>query len=179
MVVHEVVGAPQPHRLFVRNRREGEAPLPLNQLGEEAEGNERRRRPCLHVGDAAAEDLAVDDLAAERIALPAAAVADGECVEMTVEDHGAAGAAVGGRYHVHHSGLGLYDLVRMALAFEIRDHTFGRRPCVARRVLARPAHEIAQEPEPLVLALFDAVEDLVASVHGVPLRRHPSPCPLP
>src|SRR5215472_3298202 len=137
VVIDEVVGAPRAHRLR------------------------------LHVGHAAAEDLAVDDVAAEGIALPAVAVAHGERVEMAVEDDRAARAAVGRGHHVDHPGPGLDHLGRITLALQVLDDAVRGGTSVTRRILAGSAHELAEEAEPLFLPLVDLFEDLVARVHGL------------
>ena len=75
LVLEQVLGAPRAEVLLVGDREVDErAARREARAGEVAERDRHRRGEVEHVDRAAAPDLAVDDLAAERIAPPAVGV---------------------------------------------------------------------------------------------------------
>src|SRR5215831_5621992 len=93
MVLHEIASAIGPKRFLVGYGGERKlAAEPAFETIEIGIGEEGRRGAGLHVGDAAAIDLAVRDFPTPGVAGPAGAVVgDREHVDMTIEDKMAPG----------------------------------------------------------------------------------------
>ncbi len=145
---HEVPGA-EHHPLLVDQRGDDDPARERSGADDGVGGEQHRRNAGLHVGRAAAPDLAVAELGAERIDRPRRQVALGDHVGVALEHERAAGrVALDGGDHI---GPAVGDGVEARLPPE-RPHLgldeLGRRrlaQAALRVEHARDAHELARE----------------------------------
>ena len=85
-VLEQVAGAERAHILLIAGERQDHLSAPrIAMLGKQRRGKDRAGKSALHVRDAASVEPAVAQRPAEGRRRPARAIADRECVEMTVE----------------------------------------------------------------------------------------------
>ena len=165
MVLHEIARTVGPKGLLIRDggQRELAAELILETM-EVGIRKDRRRRAGLHVGDAAAVDLAVDNLSAPRIARPPrAVVGHREDVDVTIEDEMAARMrAIEAADEVGHLGVGRDDAVGQSVQIQELLHEFGNLAGIPGGIGALVPHERLQEAHEVLAVAIDPVQDLLA-----------------
>ena len=177
-MLHKVAGAIRSERLLVGDGRQRELAFELVlEAVQICIREDRCRRSGLHVGDAAAVHLAVDDLAAPRVfAPPGSVVGHWEHVDMAVEDEMAAGRrALEGADDVRHLVMRRDDAIGQPFLIQKVGNERSNLAGVAGRVRALVLNEGLQEAHKLLAIAFDPIQKLLTfrAQNTLPV---PAPC---
>src|SRR5262245_17473596 len=164
MVLHEVARTVGPEGFLIRYG--GQRELALELILETIEvgvREDRRRRAGLHVGDATAVDLAVDNLPTPGILRPTrTVVGHREYVDVAIEDEMAAGApAIEAADDVGHFGVRRDDAVGQSAQIEEPLHEIGDLAGIPGGIGALVLHERLQEAHEVLAVAIDPVQNLL------------------
>ncbi len=163
VMLHQVARAVRPEGLLVRHAGQRQLALELVlDAVEVAVGEDRGGRPALHVGRAAAVDVAVGDLSRPGAVLPARLVGHRKHVDMAVQHQVLPGLRrIEACHDVRHDLVrGDHAVLQLLAVEESADvgHGFQR---IARWVGRLGADEVAEKADQLVLVLVDPGEQLI------------------